>query len=255
MKVLAVTCFTGDKKLCYMTERMVSRLRECMDIPGISYRISVVNQGGELQASCGTLAEHYKHLASNRSFAYGMNYAIEQVPKGHFRPDYVLCINNDIEMPDKDWFKELTKEAARSHITVPATDKTSLHPQPNRLDSPAFITDEMAAYAWLIPFQWCDWLQKAHGFWLFSEDFAPGFGEDNWTTILLRHQYGDKIFKVVPRAWVKHLRSQTASQVKHDRSKTSAILKRKIEEMLTGRGKISPALKKKLQWYVKVLKC
>lgn len=255
MKVLAVTCFTGDKKLCYMTERMVTRLRECLEIPGVTYRVSVVNQGGELQNSCGTIAEYYKHLKLNRSFAYGMNEAVDQVPKAHFRPDYVLCINNDIEMPDKDWMRLLLKEAARSHITVPATDNTSLHPYSKKSEDPAFMADEMSAYAWLVPYGWCDWMRKAHGFWLFSEDFYPAFGEDNWSTIILRQQYGDKIFRVVPKAWVKHLRSQTASQVPHDRHKTSAVLKRKIEDMLSGRGKISPELKKKMLWYTKVLRC
>lgn len=251
MKILAVTCFTGRKDLCEMTERMLTRLRECL--PDIV--ISVVNQGAEDAEAAHMVSDYFTRVPSNVGFAYGMNKAIDGAIAKRFKPDYVLCINNDIEMPHDNWLNRLISEADDAHVMVPGTDKTALNAMKGPSNIHSFTVDEMSAYCWLVPFRFCEYLKWRHQFWLFSEDFAPAYGEDNWTSILLSHKFGNELFKIVPKAWVRHLKGKTADAVKLNRKKTSRVLREKIISMISGREPIDPKLRKRMDWYKKVLRC
>lgn len=250
MKILAVTCYTGDEALCDMTEAMLIGLHRTAKNHELS--VAVVGQGAS-RAMSSHLVAFQDSLPENVGFAYGMNRAIE-IGVVQWKPDYVLCLNNDLMFPQSDWLGVLIRNARTDKVTSPVTDNTALHAQrgPNAL-SPLEV-EELSAYCWLIPFSMCEALKKDHGFWLFSEDFAPAYGEDNWTAYLLRKQLGGNIFKLIRRSFVKHLRGRTAKIVPHDRAKTSKILADKF------RGELkNPKLPKHLKaWatrYLKILKC
>lgn len=230
MKVLAVTCYTGDEKLCTMTDFMLQGLWESGVVAKIDLQIAAVGQGAERPAEC----RHPFMHPENVGFAFGMNLAIENSLRAMCEsPDYVLCLNNDLEFPEKNWLAELMKCARADRICVPATDRTSLRIQAGPIASPSIPVQEMGAYCWLIPFAWCKWLKETHGFWLFSEEFAPAYGEDNLTAFLLSKKYGANCFRWVRRSWVKHLRAKTAAAMKIDRKKSSALLVKKLREQLT----------------------
>jgi len=211
-----------------MTEKCVASLRECEPV-GIPMQVSSVSQGAARQIGGDPL--HTNH-AKNVGFAFGMNFAIDHGTSYFGEPDYVLCFNNDLEFPEAAWLEELVKEAHPTRICVPTTDRTSLHAKPGPIASPPAKVQEMGAYCWLIPFAWCKWLKETYGFWLFSEEFAPAYGEDNLTSFLLSKKHGPKIFRLVFRSWVKHLRGKTSSVVKHDRRKSSRLLVEKLRQQL-----------------------
>jgi glycosyltransferase involved in cell wall biosynthesis len=188
----------------------------------------------------------------NKGFAWGMNKAIQEGISIFGRPDYVLCFNNDLQFPDKDWLRILLRAAPAGRITVPATDMTAIYTQPKPLNKNPFDIQEMSAYCWLVPFEWCEFLKKTYGWWLFDTGFFA-FGEDNKTAWLLSKEFGPHVFRVVPRSWVRHLRHQTTSVVKHDRRESSRRLKQFFEAEL-GKPDLRSDLRKWAKRYVKKLK-
>lgn len=228
MKVLAVTCYTGDEELVDMTRECLWSLRDCEPV-GVELQMSSTAQGAfrtiEDQGS-------WVDMPTNIGFAFGMNAAIETGVNHYGEPDHVLCFNNDLQFPYKNWLGELTDIAGAilpfDQVLVPATDRTAIRIQPGPLDKASFPVQENSAYCWLVPFAWCQFLKETYGFWLFSEDFAPAYGEDNWTAFLLSKKFGSKAFRYVPRSFVKHLRGRTARTVKHDRKKSNRVLVDKL---------------------------
>lgn len=227
MKILAITCYTGNEDLCAMTEDMLGELEDA----GIK-RISSVAQGAERLIRKGV----YTSVPDNVGFAYGMNLAIEQGIKeydDHFgKPDYILCLNNDLSFPEGSWLKELKAEAHPTRVCVPAANRSAIRIQGGPVNGNPLDMSEMSAYAWLVPFGMCEWLKKEHGFWLFDEDFAPAYGEDNWTAFLIAKKFGANRFRYVRRSFVHHYRARTSRQVKHDRRRTNAVLVRKLKAEL-----------------------
>lgn len=252
MKVLAVTCYTGGPELAKMTSSCLQSLRDCAP-SGIEFKIVVCSQGAKASAISKADVEVRWH--ENVGFAFGMNTAIEHGVWQTGAPDHVLCFNNDLQFPDKDWLRKLLEIAAHptDQVLVPATDSAAIRVQPRSLDKDSYPVEESSAYCWLVPFAWCQWLKKEHGFWLFDEDFAPGFAEDNWTAYLLSKQFGEKVFRYVPRSFVKHLRSRTTRTVVVDRRITSRILKDKFQRELED-PKLRPDLRAWAKRYVRILK-
>ena len=227
MKILAVSCYTGPQELCDMALDMVLKLKECVP-DGVELRESLVAQGA---AQC--IGGYYAtEVDQNVGFAFGMNTAIEHAHD--WEPDFVLCLNTDLQFPDKNWLRLLIDIARKSsnRILVPSTDSTAIRVQPRAIDKPSFPVEEMSAYCWLVPFKWCQFLKQRYGFWLFDEDFAPAYGEDNWTAYLFAKEFGAKPFRYVPRSFVKHLRARTSRTVKHDRKASSALLVKKLKHEL-----------------------
>jgi hypothetical protein len=183
-----------------------------------------------------------------------MNLAIEN---GHrvFEPDWVLCFNNDLQFPFKNWLGELTDIAAFPfhQVLVPATDSAAVRVQGGPRDKSSFPVQESSAYCWLAPFEWCRWLKETYGFWLFDEDFAPAYGEDNWTAFLLSKQFGANVFRYVPRSFVKHLRARTSRIVKHNRKASNRTLVDKLRGELKD-PRLRPDLRKWAERYIAILK-
>lgn len=237
MKVLAVTCFTGGEELAAMTQDCLLKLADCVP-KGVEFKTSLLAQGWTVLPTCpiGTLS-----LApENIGFAYGMNQAINNGAKTWWPddPDFVLCFNNDLQFPNKGWLRKLIDiaEQAPDQILVPATDSAAIRIQSGPRSKPSFPVQESSAYCWLVPFAWCQWLKETHGFWLFDEDFAPAYGEDNWTAFLLSKQFGPKVFRYVPRSFVKHLRARTSRTVKIDRKASNRTLVDKLNQELSDPG-------------------
>ncbi len=247
MRVLAVTCYTGSRELCDMTTVMLTGLKKT--VKNAELKVSVTAQGAARplpHLDCQTV------YPENVSFAFGMNRAIEQGLD--FKPDYVLCLNNDLEFPQANWFTELAKVARSYRVVCPATDKTALYAQKGPVSMGSMPVDEMSAYCWMVPFHVCETLHEQYGFWLFCEEFKPAYGEDNWTAYLIAKLLGAKPFRVVRRSFVKHLRRKTSSIVPHDRSKTSKILADKMRAELRDPN-LRMDLRVRAQYYLKALKC
>jgi len=249
MKILAVTCYTGNEPLRDMTEEMLTGLS--LSKPGIAdLRTSVVGQGTKhLIRVEEPWPVTVQYAPKNIGFAFGMNKAIDVVQT--WQPDYVLCLNNDLQFPHKNWLKELVDVSDMDHICVPATDKAAIRIQGGPMDLNPIHVPEMSAYCWLVPFAWCKWLKGQYGYWLFDEDFLS-YGEDNWAAFLLSKKYGQNIFRYVRRSWVKHLRGRTSAYVKPDRKKSNNALVDKLKLHL-----LDTRLRKDLrQWanrYIKIL--
>ena len=248
MKVLAVTCYTGDEKFARMTGNMLDGLKDSVPT-GVEFKTSVVAQG--CVHHLGSRVDVQTFAPHNVGFAFGMNLAIDS--SHTWEPDFVLCLNNDLEFPNKGWLRHLIDIVEQTmQVVVPATDRASIRIQPCALDKPSFPVQESSAYCWLIPLAWCKWLKKTHGFWLFSEDFGVAYGEDNWTAFLLSKQFGPKVFRYVPRSFVKHLRARTSGTVKHDRKKSNRVLVDKLQVELQD-PKLRGDLKLWAKSYVKIL--
>ncbi len=208
-----------------MTQSVVDGLRK--HIPGVM--VSVVNQGVETPVFADVSTTHHENVG----FAFGMNLAIERGVTDTGAPDYVLCINNDIQFTDPRWWDELARVARGDRIVVPATDRAAIYVQAGALPKPSFPRAEASAYCWLVPFEWCKVLKATYGFWLFPEIYPGGYAEDNHTAYLLTKLYGpNPVFRMVPKSFVKHLKAQTAKIVKPDRAKNTATLRAFFESEL-----------------------
>jgi hypothetical protein len=238
VNLLAVTCYTGGEELCHMTDHCLRSLQDCVP-KGVEMVVAVTAQGAEMN-TLTEMSATYIHLApENVGFAYGMNRAIQMSVRCESEaPDWVLCFNNDLLFPQKDWLRNLLEIAVHptDQILVPATDSAAIRVQPGLRNKNSFPVQEMSAYCWLVPFAWCQWLKKTHGFWLFSEDFGVAYGEDNWTSFLFSKQFGPKVFRYVPRSFVKHLRARTSSIVKPDRKRSNRVLVDKLNKELSDPG-------------------
>jgi len=245
-----VTCFTGDDDLCDMTEAMLSDLWRTSEGPVDELKVSIVAQGAARET--GYLCDIVTVVSRNIGFAFGMNQAIEA---GHtWEPDYVLVLNNDLLFPDYGWFAELMNEARSDCVSSPATDVTARHPQEWPTDEAPRMVQQLSAYAWLVPFAWCQDLKERYGYWLFDEEFAPAYGEDDWAAFVLSKLHGPKVFQLVHRSWVKHLKARTSATVTCDRRKTSKLLADRLRKQLT-RANLRRDLRQWATNLLRILKC
>lgn len=247
MKVLAVTCYTGGEELVEMTEQTLQQLRSTAPPSATLHVCSTAQGAARIIETEGRWAWSFK----NEGFAAGMNASIEEGVDFFGAPDYVLCFNNDLEFPHRNWLQVLLDAATPSFITVPATDKTALHKQPGPLPRPSFRTEEASAYCWLVPFAWCEHLKQRHGWWLFDPAFFA-YGEDNWTAFLLSKAFGPKIFRMVPRSFVRHLRHQTSRHVKLSRTQSNRLLVDRLAAELKD-PKLRPDLRRRAERYIAIL--
>lgn len=221
MKLLVVTCFTGDKSDIAITRGMLTDLVNSMKaVDGLTATISVMAQdvrgkGFKPDGDSG-FAWHVQRRMKNLGFARGMNDAYHMALLAlDDRPDFVLCINNDIRMPSMLWLYELFQEAEDAKVLCPTTNFTGTKEQQAKgpEDRAPFYHGVTPAVCWLLPWSACMRLgahyraQK-----LFREDFGPAWGEDNYACAVLR-SHDPQPFKIVPKAWIHHIGSVTSSRV------------------------------------------
>lgn len=230
-----------------MAEDMVESLRECEPV-GVALQVSSLGQGAARLLEPHPLRSSFRE---NVGFSFGMNRAIAEGVSYFGEPEYILCLNSDLQFPDKNWLSELLKEASPNHISVPTTDRTAIRIQAGPKDLRPVDTHEMSAYCWLVPFTWCKWLKSQYGYWLFDEEFES-YGSDNWAAFLFSKKFGPKVFRLVRRSWVKHLRGKTSAVVKPDRRKSNRVLVAKLKRQLKYPN-LRPDLRKWAQSYIKIL--
>ncbi len=252
MKILAATCYTGGSELAAMTGRMIDQLGECVP-KGVTLATSVFSQG--CPHSIGAHVNYMTFHPRNVGFAFGMNAAIAQALRRESEaPDFVLCLNNDLEFPHKGWLRHLIDivDQAPDQVLCPGTDSAAHRTQSGPKEEPSYAVQNNSAYCWLVPFEWCLWLKKTHGFWLFDEDFKPAYGEDDWTAFLLAKQFGDKAMRYVPRSFVKHLHGRTSRTVQHNRKQSSRTLIAKLQAELEN-PTLRATLRRWAQRYISIL--
>lgn len=198
-------------------------------------------------------------LDENEGFANGFNAGIGAgliagATSGEF-PDYWLILNNDLEFPHLGWLIHLFKARDPQLIVAPATDRTAT-PEA-KMDGPTnrdpIPAHSVSAYCWLFPESMRKQFAERAGFPLFDPDFES-YGEDDWTSLLMQHYFGPHPFRVVPRAWVKHLKAQTAAIVRPDRAASSKLLCDKIRAFLRANTGASKDVIQKAQWHLRMLK-
>ncbi len=217
MNLLTITCYTGNAGFADMTHRMVQGVFDAYADAGIEGTISVFAQGADkglgFESNSAVeflLTRHPKNLG----FGIGMNRALGSGALMDY-PDAVLCINNDIEFPHLDWLTHLLA-AARDRVAVP-TNTYCCNAQQQRSareDKDPFDVTDTPAVCWLLPWAACKVLfQQIGSFKLFREDLGLAWGEDSYSSAVLRHKWHAKPFRVVPRGFVVHLGARTSSQI------------------------------------------
>ena len=252
MRILAVTCYTGDEKLRDMTDRCLEGLFESPR-GDAEMKIVVVPQGTD--HLCQTTRAGNVLLSpepENKGFAFGMNLAIDEGVLFGGEPDYVLCFNNDLRFPRLYWLEQLLKEARLNKICVPATNRAAIRIQKGPINGVPIDVPEMSAYCWLVPFKWCQWLKEHMGWWLFDPAFYA-YGEDNWTAFMLSKKYGRNVFRYVRRSFVDHCHGQTSKHVKPDRRLSNRLLVDRLTAQLKY-PKLRGDLREWAQRYIAILK-
>jgi hypothetical protein len=151
----------------------------------------------------------------NLGFAKGMNLSFQAGITRHAEPpSHVLCINNDVEMPNSDWLK-LLLDVDDGHVLAPTTDSTATPAQqasgPETRDP--VCVPVTPAIAWLMPWSKVEQLREKLGpNKLFDERFGMAWGEDGYNSAIWQ-QHDQTPFKVVPRSWIKHLGSRTSRHI------------------------------------------
>jgi hypothetical protein len=155
-------------------------------------------------------------IPKNKGFAEGMNLAYRRGAAGGGH-DAVLCINNDVEMPDLEWLGKLIEEGCLgSQVACPTTNYTGCREQEAKgyEDRAAFNVPSTPAVCWLLPPRACEILFRRQGDQnLFRPDLGLAWGEDTFASAVLCHEFNTKPFRVVPRAWIRHLGARTSSKV------------------------------------------
>lgn len=206
-----------------MTAKMLADLKA--SIPeGVDWRLGLFSQGVPDGVTMilppGTMEQVEERSAiRNHGFAVGMNRALAAGLE-YFKPDFVLCINNDVEMPDIGWLEELFKEAQDDCVMCPTSNYTSVHEQRRQAkeDVEAFCHGVTPALCWLLPIAIVNAIQGHLGKGkLFPEDLGGrAWGEDNYTSGVIRTLINPVPFKIVPRSWIKHLGAKTSSVIPAD---------------------------------------
>jgi len=228
MNVIAITPFTGSEKLVAMTERCISTML-ATDVPkGVKVRIIAVNNKASRRLDLDALNfiiesqklegfEPVDELVDDKNYGFGVgvNRGIDYALIAEKREcDHVLVFNNDLEFNQRDWLYHLLREVEARYVLSPRTDVTATveacHPEP--ADKPAQRVAEVSAFCWMVPRPVIEMIDKRWGWPLFCPMFT-NYGSDDATASILRATYGGTPFKVVHRAWVKHLKAQTANEL------------------------------------------
>lgn len=226
MNLLAITCYAGGKEYVNMTERMLRGLVASLGIAGAngfleSWHISVLAQGTRGAAwppiaNKQGLPITFEEVKQNQGYAFGMNQAYANGVKDFPRPDVVLCLNNDIEMLNKGWLVELFCEYVENRILCPKTNYTSVHEQraAGPENKPYHDHGVTPAVCWLMPKPVVEAILKHLKGKLFPEDLGGrAWGEDNYTSAIVRTKIHPAPFRIVPRSWIKHLGARTSSKI------------------------------------------
>jgi hypothetical protein len=223
LKLLVITCWCGGQEYADMTAKMLADLQA--SIPeGVDWRLGLFSQGVPdgvtllLPEGMSKITEQ-QSAERNHGFAVGMNRALAAGLE-YFKPDYVLCINNDVEMPDIEWLDILLNEWESGHILCPTSNYTSVHEQRRQAkeDSDPIYHGVTPALCWLLPIAIVNAIQGHLGKGkLFPEDLGGrAWGEDNYTSGVVRTLVNPVPFKIVPRSWIKHLGAKTSSVIPAD---------------------------------------
>ena len=212
-KILAITVYAGSEKLVEMTERMLRRLPICdpsWHVGKDHLHVVAVGNGAVRMVGDGRVDSHLE-LVENVGFGNAVNLAIRDFMNKDVTD--VLVLNNDLEFPYPEWLAECCKERDGKRIISPLTDRTATAAAkasgPRNQDP--VLASQVSAFCWLVPRSVIELLRKKFGFPLFDPDFFA-YGEDDYTSAILRKHVDPRPFKVVPRAWVRHLKHQTGKE-------------------------------------------
>lgn len=266
VKITALVLYAGSNTLSDMTVKMLDQLLESIEearTPTL-YASSQVDLHTRVLAICNgstpfprrrlhDLKTEMLQIDSNIGFAKGFNAGIRYFLDDRDVPDYWLILNNDLEFPNKGWLRELVNERTIKQVICPTTDRTatSLAVSGEPLDKDPIHTESVSAYAWMVPESIRALIEEKEGFTFFDPDF-DSYGEDDWTSLLIQHHVGPKPFRIVPRAWVQHLKARTTAEVKPDRAAASQLLCDKIRTLLQRRRRGD--VDKKAQWHLRMLR-
>ena len=224
LNLLAITCYAGEKPFVDMTDRMLRDLVSSMQWAVLrghlaSWHISVLAQGTRKAPLPTILKEElpitFEEVEKNQGFAYGMNQAYDN-GLADFPHDALLCLNNDIEMPHKEWLGELISEYQEDRIICPKTNYTSVNEQRAGApeDKDPYDHGVTPAVCWLIPGTILDTVIGHLKGKLFPEDLGGrAWGEDNYVNGVVRAKVHPTPCKIVPRSWIHHLGAKTSHLV------------------------------------------
>jgi hypothetical protein len=229
MNILAVVPFTGSDKLVTMTEDCIKQLF-LSDVPDeVSVQVVAVNNKADRRLDMAKMVGcnadepvkgrwYLEELVDDRNhgFGVGVNRALDYWLLCEQRPcDFVLVLNNDLQFPNRDWLTHLLREVDGRFVLAPRTDITATKEAcfKEAADLPPQRVGQVSAYCWLIPIAVIKAIEDRFGWPLFCPQF-PNYGSDDATAAILRKLYGDTPFKVVHRSFVKHLKAQTANELR-----------------------------------------
>jgi len=228
-EILAVTCATGKKHHAEMTNAMIDSLLACDRAESV--KIVVVAQALDGKVHRGHNIEVVKSDV-NCGFGLGMNKAIECGLRKWVGTEKVLVLNNDLTFPETNWLAKLLRSPYWP-VKSPTMDNTGTAMLKG--GAPGKGEDYypfVGATCWMIDRNVLDRLREKHGFWLFDPEFGLGYGEDDYTAVLIQRLLGNaKPFQVVRSSWVHHERAQTSKDMAISRAKQSALLRRKLARL------------------------
>jgi hypothetical protein len=230
MNILAITPFTGSEALVSMTEDCIEGLMQCDVPPGVHVRVLAVNNAASrpidvekltklvCQQPCAAAWDPIEQLidTANHGFGVGVNRGIDLALISERWPvDHVLVFNNDLQFPQRDWLVKLLEDVDPPYVLSPRTDITATPEarQPHQAELPAQRVGQVSAFCWLVPMRVIKAIEPRWGWPLFPPQFS-NYGSDDATAAILRHIYDATPFKVVHRSWVRHLKAQTANELK-----------------------------------------
>lgn len=231
VKILAITPYAGSKKLVAMTEAMLRSFATCVSASRLQVEIAAMNNAAERHIEKGLAHWNYTN-EKNEGFGNAINLIIKNeiidpphlkvvpidggpIKSMSLKPGFthVLLLNNDLEFPQTEWLQQLVAEAESELVLSPCTDVTATAQavQDGPVDLDPIRSVQVSAFCWLVPVSIIHKLRKKFGFNLFHPDFS-NYGSDDVTAACLR-SFIQRPFKIVPRAWVRHLKAQTANEL------------------------------------------
>jgi hypothetical protein len=158
----------------------------------------------------------FEEVPENKGFAYGMNEALKNGAADYPDYDAVLCINNDILMPDKLWFKHLLDAYSEDRIMCPKTNFTGVDEQRSKKpeNKPHFDHGTTPAVCWLIPRKIVSSIASHLKGRLFPDDLGGrAWGEDVYVSAFVRTKIAPRPFRIVPKAWIHHIGGQSSEKI------------------------------------------
>lgn len=231
MTILAITAYTGSKRLVSMTEQMLMGFAVCaLEAEGFQFFDVAVNNAADEPIKARLVNSHL-HNEKNEGFGNAINLAIKReiidpphlkiVSKDGTKPagqkveiTDVLVLNNDLQFTDVSWLARLLEARDGAHVLSPCTDITATKEAIaySARDLDPILHHQVSAFCWLVPVKVIFSLRRKFGFNLFHPDFT-NYGSDDVTAACLRSIISKTPFKIVPRSFVKHLKAQTAMEL------------------------------------------